>query len=45
MGRQRKVFWELKREYDSNKNPEKERIIDSALTQLKALPKENGDLQ
>jgi len=39
MGRKRILIYDLKREYDSSNNPERERIINNALDQLKALPK------
>ena len=39
MGRKKLLIYDLKREYDSCSNPEKDRIIVSAIEQLRTLPK------
>lgn len=43
MGRKKLMIYDFKRAYDSCDNPEKDKITDSAITQINALPKIGGN--
>jgi hypothetical protein len=39
MARKKLLIYDLKRSYDSCKNPDKDKIVQVALSQIEALPK------